>query len=74
MNGGTYRKRARADDNQGGVDNADALGNGLEVLRLFGQLAEAIGNLRRRERGQDGHRNERGTSDKGAQGNHLGGC
>ena len=74
MSGGTYRERPLADDKQGAADNGNALGNGLEVSRLFAQLADAIGDLRRREGGQDGRRNERGTNDEGAEGNHLGGC
>ena len=74
MSGGTYRERPLADDKQGAVDNGNALGNGLEGLRLFAQRGEAIGDLRRREGGQDGRHNERGTNDEGAEGNHLGGC
>ena len=63
-----------AGDNQGGVDDGNLGGRALEGQRLLTQLVEAIGDLGRRESGQDGRRHERGANDEGAEGNHFGGC
>ncbi len=72
----TYRERALADGDQGSIDDGDALSRGLEGFGLLRDQLNAVGDLLRSGGCDDGCHKERGTNDKGAEGNHLGsgGC
>lgn len=72
MRAKTNRERALTDDNQGGIEDGNALGRSLEVSALLGDQFDAVSDLLRRGGGVDGRCHEGdGTDNEGAEGDHV---